>query len=123
VRYVDGFVLTVPKKNIKAYTKMARDAGKIWMKYGALDYIECVGDDLNPKWAKLTFPKLTRSKPSETVLYSFIIYRNKKHRDEVNKKVMKDPYMCDPKNKDMKMPFDMNKMAYGGFKSIVDFKR
>lgn len=119
--YVDGFVLMVPKKNRKAYIKMAKDAGKLWKKHGALGYYECVGDDLNPKWAKLTFPKLTKAKPSEEIWYSFIIYKSKAHRNAVNKKVMADPVMNDPKNKDMKMPFEMNRMAYGGFKAEVKY--
>ena len=120
MKYVDGFVLVVPKKKVEEYKKIAKKAGKIWKKYGALEYFECVGDDLNPKWAKLTFPKMVKLKPSETVWFSFITYKSKAHRNAVNKKVMKDPFMTDPKNKDMAMPFDMNKMAYGGFKAMVE---
>jgi uncharacterized protein YbaA (DUF1428 family) len=120
--YVDGFVLVVPKKNIAKYRKMAHDGGKVWMKHGALQYIECAGDDLSPKMGgmsfPLTFPKMAKTKPSETVMFSFIVYKSKAHRDSVNAKVMKDPAMNNPKYK--KMPFDMKKMAYGGFKSLVD---
>jgi uncharacterized protein YbaA (DUF1428 family) len=118
-KYVDGFVLVVPKKNVKEYAKIAKEAGKIWKKHGALEYFECMGDDLNPKWAKMTFPKMTKLKKGETVWFSFITYKSKTHRDAVNKKVMKDPYMNDPKNTEKAMPFDMDRMAFGGFKTIV----
>ncbi|MGV8150304.1 MAG: DUF1428 domain-containing protein [Candidatus Woesearchaeota archaeon] len=124
--YVDGFVLVVKKKNISAYKKMAQLGGKLWKKHGALEYLECVGDDLKPNMGMgpmkiLTFPKMTKTKSDETVVFSFITYKSRKHRDEVNKKVMSDPSMNDPKNKNMKMPFDMKKMAYGGFNAIVEF--
>lgn len=124
MKYVDGFVLVVPKKNLAKYKKMAEDGGKMWMKHGALQYIECVGEDLTPKMGGeemkiLTFPKMTKIKPSETVVFSYIVYKSRKHRDEVNAKVMNDPSMNDPKNKNQKMPFDMKKMAYGGFQVIV----
>ncbi|MGV8087315.1 MAG: DUF1428 domain-containing protein [Candidatus Woesearchaeota archaeon] len=122
--YVDGFVLVVKKKNISKYKKMAEGGGKMWKKHGALQYFECVGDDMNPRSMgpiKLfTFPQMTKTKSDETVVFSFITYKSRKHRDEVNKKVMKDPAMTDPKNKNMEMPFDMKKMAYGGFKAIVE---
>ena len=115
--YVDGFVLVVPKKNVKAYEKMARMGGKAWMKHGALHYFECNGDDLDIKGIPLTFPKLTKIKPTETVYFSFIIYKSRAHRDAVNKKVMTDPAMnTGPK----KMPFDMKRMAMGGFKTVVE---
>lgn len=116
--YVDGFVFTVPKKNFGAYKKMASDANKLWKKHGALDYYECKGDDLKPKMAVLTFPKLTGKKPTEDVWFSFIVFKSKAHRDQVNKRVIKE-IESDPKYKDMAMPFDVNKMAYGGFKTIV----
>ncbi len=116
--YVDGFVFVISKKKISAYKKLAQQAGKIWKKYGALRYIECMGDDLHPKFVKLTFPQLTQLKPGETVWYSFVIYKSKAHRDHVNAKVMKDPFMNDSKNKDM--PFDLKRMAYGGFQAVVD---
>ena len=84
-RYVDGYVLVVPKKNLKFYKKMASEGGKIWMKYGALQYVECVGEDLNSakKWGFLPFPKMTKAKPTETVVFSFIAYKSKAHRDKV----------------------------------------
>jgi uncharacterized protein YbaA (DUF1428 family) len=116
--YVDGFVLPVPKKNMKAYRAMAAKAGKIWREYGALDYKECVGDDLQVKMG-LPFPKLVKPKSGETVVFSFIVYKSRKHRDQVNKKVMKDPRlaaMCDPKS----TPFDVKRMAYGGFETLVE---
>ena len=103
---------------------MAQDGGKLWKKHGALEYLECVGDDMNPSnmgpVKLLTFPKMTKTKSDETVIFSFITYESRKHRDEVNKRVMTDPVMNDPKNKNMKMPFDMKKMAYGGFNAIVN---
>lgn len=121
--YVDGFVLVVPKKKVQAYKKMAQQGGKLWKKYGALDYKECVGDDLHPNMGGMkasSFPKITRLKKGETVWFSFIVYKSKKHRDQVNAKVMKDPAMNDPTWKDKPMPFDMKRMAYGGFKTIVE---
>ncbi|MBE0542097.1 MAG: DUF1428 domain-containing protein [Verrucomicrobia bacterium] len=116
--YVDGFVVPVPKKKLPAYIRMAKKASKIWKEYGALDYKECVGDDLNIKFC-LPFPKGIRSKPGETVVFSYIVYKSRAHRDAVNAKVMKDPRiagMCDPKD----MPFDCKRMLYGGFKAIVE---
>ena len=124
MKYVDGFVLVVPKKKLAAYRKMAQFGKKIWMKYGALDYKECVGDDLRPKgmggMKHRLFSEMAKAKSGETVWFSFIVYKSKKHRDQVNKKVMKDPAMNDPKNMTMPMPFDMKRFAYGGFKVIVD---
>lgn len=124
MKYVDGFVFVVPKKNLAKYRKMAQLGKKIWMKYGALDYKECVGDDLVPKSMggpkPLSFIKMANAKKGETVWFSFIVYKSKKHRDQVNKKVMKDPVMNDPKFHEM--PFDMKCFAYGGFKVIVDAK-
>ncbi len=120
--YVDGFVLVVPKKNLAAYKKMASMGGKIWRKYGALDYKECVGDDLNANMGgmtALTFPKMIKLKKNELVIFSYIVYKSRAHRDQVNKKVMKDPSMNDPKYKDKPMPFDMKRMAYGGFNVLV----
>lgn len=121
-RYVDGFVLPVPIKKLPEYRKMALPMAKLMKKYGALDYLECVGDDLNPKMMGmefLKFPELAKVKKGETVVFSFVVYKSRAHRDKVNAMVMKDPAMNDPKNKDMVMPFDMKRMAYGGFKSIV----
>lgn len=115
--YVDGFVLPVPVRNLAAYRKIARKAGKIWREHGALEYRECVGDDLDVKFA-LPFPTLAKSKASETVFFSWIVYKSRAHRDRVNARVMKDPRMnslMDPKA----MPFDCKRMAYGGFKVFV----
>ncbi len=118
MRYVDGFVLPVPKKNLQAYRRMSAKAGKVWRGHGALEYIEAAGDDLKVKMAT-KFPKMARAKPGETVVFSWIVYKSRAHRDRVNKKVMKDPRlakMMDPKT----MPFDVKRMAYGGFKVFVD---
>jgi len=121
-QYVDGYVLPVPKKNIKAYQKMAQEGGHIWMKYGALQYIECVGEDLKiaEKWKVLPFPKMVKTKPNETVVFSFIVFKSRKHRDSVNAKVMKDPLMDPAKYKDKPMPFEMKRMAVGGFETLVN---
>ena len=116
--YIDGFVLPVPKKNLAAYFRIAKKAGKIWQECGALDYKECVGDDLDVKMG-LSFPKGIKAKPGETVVFSYIVYKSRAHRDAVNAKVMKDPRiaeMCDPKD----MPFDCKRMLYGGFKAMVE---
>jgi uncharacterized protein YbaA (DUF1428 family) len=120
MKYIDGFVLAVPKEKLKDYQKMAETAGKIWKKYGALEYFEAVGDDLNPKMAGINFPQTVKAKPDETVIFSFIVFKSKQHRDSVNEKVMKDPFMNDPEYKDKSMPFDMKRMVYGGFKVIVE---
>lgn len=113
--YVDGFVLVVPKKKLAAYTKLARLAGKVWREHGALDYRECVADDLKVKFG-LPFTKLVKVKAGETIMFSYIVYKSRSHRDKVNAKVMADPRMQEPP-KDI--PFDMKRMAYGGFKTIV----
>jgi uncharacterized protein YbaA (DUF1428 family) len=118
MRYVDGFVLAVPKKNVPAYRRMARQAGKIWREHGALEFRECVGDDLNVKMG-LPFPRLSKLKRGETVFFSWITYKSRAHRDAVNKQVMKDPRMAKMMN-DRAMPFDVKRMAYGGFKVLVD---
>lgn len=115
---VDGFVVAVPKKKLPAYIRMAKKASKIWKEYGALDYKECVGDDLDIKFC-LPFPQGNKSKPGETVVLAYIVYKSRKHRDQVNAKVMKDPRiasMCDPKD----VPFDCKRMLYGGFKAVVE---
>ena len=117
-RYVDGFVLVVPKKNLKAYGEMARKAGRVWKKHGALEYRECAGDDLKGEMGT-PYPRLLKLKSGETVFYSWIVYRSKAHRNAVNAKVMKDPAL--KSMMDMKsMPFDMKRMSYGGFKVLVD---
>lgn len=118
--YVDGFVFAVKKKNIAAYKKMAQMGAKVWKKHGALEYKECMGEDLHPKMIKLTFPKLIKLKADETVWFSFITYKSKAHRNEVNAKVMKDATMNEKAWKDKPMPFDMKRMACGGFKTIVE---
>jgi uncharacterized protein YbaA (DUF1428 family) len=115
--YVDGFVLVVPKKKLAIYKSMARKAGKIWREHGALDYRECVGDDLKVKFG-LPFTKLAKTKPSETVVFSYIVYKSRAHRDKVNAKVMSDKRLAGP-SMPKEMPFDMKRMAYGGFKTIV----
>lgn len=115
--YVDGFVVPVPKKNVEAYRKVSRKAGKVWMEYGALEYIECVGDDVPP--GKITsFPLSVKLKKDEVVIFSWILYKSRKHRDAVNKKVMADPRIA--KMGPDSMPFDAKRMIYGGFKPIVD---
>ncbi len=115
--YVDGFVIPVPKKNVAAYRKIAKAAGKVWKQHGALHYTECVGDDLNIKMG-LAFPKLTKMKAGETVVFSWIVYKSKAHRNAVNKRIMKDPRIL--KMMKMKPIFDDKRMSYGGFKAIVD---
>lgn len=114
--YVDGYVLVVKKKDLAAYKKMAQMGKKVWLKYGALDYKECVLDDAKPKHVILTFSKMTKQKVNEIVIFSYVAFKSKAHRNTVNAKVMKDPMMNDPKYKDMPMPFDMKRMAYAGFK-------
>jgi len=122
-KYVDGFVFAVPTKNVEAYKKMAKEASKVWRKFGALDYKECMGEDLNPdsKGQKMfPFPKMARITPTENVWFSFIVFKSRAHRDAVNKKVMA---YFDEKYKDMKdmpMPFDTKRMAYGGFSVVVE---
>jgi uncharacterized protein YbaA (DUF1428 family) len=118
VRYVDGFVLPVPKKKVEAYRRIAQKAGKIWREHGALEFRECVGDDLKVKMG-VSFPRRIKVKTGETVAFSWIAFKSRAHRDRVNAKVMKDPRMgkmMDPKA----MPFDPKRMLYGGFSVIVD---
>ncbi|HUE73399.1 MAG TPA: DUF1428 domain-containing protein [Pirellulaceae bacterium] len=119
MKYVDGFVLVVPKKNLKAYTKMAELAGKVWKDHGALEYYECVGEDLKPP-VGVPFPKLAKTKAGETVVFAFIVYKSRAHRDKVNAKVMKDPRVTQMGEKYKPMPFDVKRMAYGGFDVIVE---
>ncbi len=116
--YVDGFVLAIPKRAMERYARVARKAGRIWREHGALEYLECVGEDLKIKGV-VQFPRMMRLKPGETVVFSWIVYKSRAHRDRVNEKVMKDPRvakMMDPKS----MPFDLKRMVYGGFKVLVD---
>jgi uncharacterized protein YbaA (DUF1428 family) len=115
--YVDGFVLPVPKKKVQAYKRLAQKAGKVWKEYGALEFRECVADDV--KMGKFTsFPRSVKLKPSETVIFSWIVYKSRAHRDRVNAKVMKDKRIAGMDMKDM--PFDPKRMIYGGFKVMVD---
>lgn len=116
--YIDGFVLPVPKKNLDAYRRMAQKAGKVWRDHGAVEFRECVGDDLNVKMGT-PFPRGIKTKPGETVLFSYIVFKSRAHRDRVNARVMKDPRLA--KMMDSKaMPFDWKRMLYGGFKTIVE---
>ena len=117
MKYVDGFVIPVPTKNLKKYAAISKKAGKIWMEHGALEYRECIGEDMQSKYG-VPFPKCANAKKGESVVFSWIVYKSKAHRNKVNEKVMKDPRMNemgDPKD----MPFDCKKMSYGGFKTIV----
>ena len=116
--YVDGFVVPVPTRNLAAYRRMARKAGKVWIEHGALQYRECVADDVKPG-KQTSFPQSVKLKADETVVFSWIVYRSRKHRDSVNAKVMSDPRlasMMDPKA----MPFDAKRMFWGGFKGMVE---
>jgi uncharacterized protein YbaA (DUF1428 family) len=118
MKYVDGYVLPVPKKNLQTYRRIAQQAAKIWRQHGALDYRECVGDDLNVKWGT-PFPRQMKSKPGEAVVFSYIVFKSRAHRDRVNAKVMKDPRLTEMMNASS-MPFDCKRMVYGGFKTIVE---
>jgi uncharacterized protein YbaA (DUF1428 family) len=116
--YVDGFVLPVPKRKLEAYRRIARLAGKVWREHGALAYVESAADDVKPG-KHTSFPQSVKLKPGETVVFSYIVYKSRAHRDRVNAKVMKDPRlkpMMDPKA----MPFDGKRMFWGGFKVIVE---
>jgi uncharacterized protein YbaA (DUF1428 family) len=117
MRYVDGYVLPVPRKSLEAYRRMARRAGKIWREHGALEYRECVGDDLKVKWG-VTFPRMARAKSGETVVFSWVVFKSRAHRNRVNAKVMKDPRLTGMSMDSM--PFDIKRMGYGGFKILVD---
>jgi uncharacterized protein YbaA (DUF1428 family) len=116
--YVDGFVLAVPSKNLKLYRGIAQRAGKIWREHGAIQYVEAAGDDLDVKFG-VSFAKMMKVKSGETVIFSWIVYKSRAHRDKVNAKVMKDPRMAKMIDKGP-MPFDMKRMVYGGFKFLVD---
>lgn len=116
--YVDGFLLAVPKKELAAYRAIARKAGKVWMEYGALSYVECAADDV-PDGKLTSFPMAVKLKKDEVVVFSWITYKSRAQRDRVNKQVMADPRIAaiDPKT----LPFDAKRMIFGGFKSIVEF--
>jgi len=116
-KYVDGFIVPVPKKNVEAYRKIAKTAGKVWLEYGALEYIECVADDVK-KGKTTSFPQSVKLKKNETVFFSWIVYKSRAHRDSVLKKVMKDPRITSMPMESM--PFDGRRMIYGGFKPIVE---
>ena len=116
--YVDGFVLPIPKKSLKIYKTIASKAGALGKEHGALQYCECAADDINVKFG-LPFPKLAKVKPGETVVFAWIVFKSKAHRDRVNAKVMKDPRLSEMMG-DKEMPFDVKRMAYGGFEVLVD---
>ena len=117
--YIDGFLLPLPRRKIETYRKLSSKAGKVWREHGALEYRECVGDDLaNKMGTSATFPSRARAKRGETVVFSWIVYKSRAHRDRVNAKVMKDPRIAKMMQK--AMPFDVKRMAMGGFKVIVD---
>lgn len=116
-QYVDGFVIPIKKKNLKQYKKMALVGRKVWMEHGALNYYECVGEDLKVKFG-MTFPKMCKLKSDETVVFSFIVFKSKAHRNLVNKKAMNDPRLTADMEK-MVMPFDMKRFSMGGFKAFV----
>jgi alkaline phosphatase len=117
--YVDGFVLVIPKENRAAYKKMAKEASKVWKEFGALEYKECRGDDMEPNNVFFTFPKMGKAKENEEIWFSFIVFKSKKDRNVINKQVMAH---FDKKyaGKDMPMPFDMKRFAYAGFKTEVE---
>ena len=116
--YVDGFVVPVPTKNLPAYRRMSQKAGKVWREHGALQYVEAAGDDLDSKFCT-SFAKIMKPKPGETVVFAWIVFKSRAHRDKVNAKVMKDPRLNEMMG-DKKMPFDVKRMVYGGFKFIVN---
>lgn len=116
-KYVDGFVLPVPKQNVEAYCHLAEAAGKVWREHGALEYIECLADDVKPGEVT-SFPQSVKLEPDETVVFAWIVYESREHRDQVNEKVMKDPRIAnlDPES----MPFDAKRMFWGGFQVLVN---
>ena len=119
MRYVDGFVLPVPKRKVEAYRRMAQKAGKIWREHGAVEFRECMAEDVKPG-KHTSFPQSVKLEAGEVVWFSWIVYKSRKHRDRVNAKVMKDPRITGMG--DMKdMPFDAKRMIYGGFKVMVEF--
>lgn len=115
--YVDGYVLPVPKDKIQAYRRLAKKAGQIWREYGALEYRECVGDDLDVK-NQVPFPQSIGALPNETIIFAWIVFKSKAHRDRVNAKVMQDPRLANMRPE--AMPFDCKRMLYGGFKMLVE---
>ncbi|MFZ5722197.1 MAG: DUF1428 domain-containing protein [Pseudomonadota bacterium] len=120
-RYVDGFVLPIPKKNVELYRKIARKCGRIWREHGALEYVECVADDVKPgKWT--SFPQSVKLKPDEVVVFAYIVYKSRAQRDRINAKVMGDPRMKKMMPPDFPMPFDGKRMFWGGFAEIVSLR-
>ncbi len=117
-RYVDGFVVPVPKKNLAAYRRMARRAGKVWRDHGALEYIECVADDVK-RGKQTSFPQSVKLKRGETVFLSWIVYKSRQDRDRINAKVMKDPRLADMMDSE-ELPFDGRRMFWGGFRPVVE---
>ena len=117
-RYVDGFVLPIPRRNLPAYRRMSQEAGQVWKDHGALEYRECAGDDFKVKTGS-SFPRLCKLKRGETAVFSWIVYKSRAHRDGVNAKVMKDPRIA-KMMEGKAMPFDLKRMVYGGFRVIVD---
>lgn len=116
-QYVDGFVLPVPINKVEDYRRLAEMASKIWKEHGALDYWECIGDDMEAT-DMVSFPQLAKANPDETVVFAWVVFESREHRDQVNAKIMADPRlkdMCDPANQ----PFDCKRMAFGGFKTLV----
>lgn len=126
-KYVDGFVLVVPKDKAEEYRKMAEEGRDSWIKHGALEYLECKGEDLRPRETgpdkQLSFIEMSGAKDGDDVWFSFIVFESKKHRDEVNKKVMKEMDEAYKEQSDFVSPFNMNKMAYGGFEAVVEGKK
>ena len=122
MRYVDGYVIVIPNKNLAKYKKLATDGGAAWMKHGALQYVESVADDMAvaKAWGGLMFTEMTKAKKGETVVFSFIVYKSRKHRDAVNKKVYAQMAKDYDAEKDKDMPFAMDRVAIGGFDTIVD---
>ena len=119
-KYVDGFVVPVPKNKLAAYRKLAQKAGKIWREHGALEYVECIADDVSP--GKVTsFPRSVKLKKGEAVVFSYIVYKSRAHRDTVNAKVMKDKRLMAEMKDESKMPFDAMRMFWGGFKGMVEY--
>ncbi|MBK7593829.1 MAG: DUF1428 domain-containing protein [Gemmatimonadetes bacterium] len=123
MKYVDGFLIVVPADKLDDYRAMAEEGRDVWMKHGALDYKECVGDDLHPQMGgmeTLSFPTLTGLAADERLIFAFIVYSSRQHRDEVNAKVMSDPAMSPEKMQDKPMPFDFKRFSFGGFEVLVD---
>ena len=119
-RYVDGFLIPIPKNKVNEYKEMAQNAGKIWKELGALEYYECVGDDLD-NGEMLSFKKVSGASEDETVIFSWIIFESKEERDTINEKVMNDPRIKEMMESGAEPPFDYRRMAYGGFKTLVRF--